>query len=101
RIARKVHFGFIAQEVQQILPEIVEVGTDSMQTLGMSYIDLIPILTQAVKDQQKQINDLKQSAANTTPAESPKMVELQEQNRILLEKLTALTKRLEELEKKQ
>jgi hypothetical protein len=101
RIARKVHFGFIAQEVQQILPEIVEVGTDSMQTLGMSYIDLIPILTQAVKDQQKQINELKQSAANNTPAESPKMAELQEQNRILLEKLTVLTKRLEELEKKQ
>ena len=101
RIARKVHFGFIAQEVQQILPEIVEVGTDSMQTLGMSYIDLIPILTQAVKDQQKQISELKQSSANTAPAESPKMAELQEQNRILLEKLNALTKRLEELEKKQ
>lgn len=59
RVARKVNYGFIAQEVQKILPEIVETGTDSMQTLGMSYIDLIPLLTNAVQEQQRQIDELK------------------------------------------
>ena len=59
RMTREKTYGFIAQEVQKILPEIVEVGTDSMQTLGMSYTDLIPILTQGMKEQQVQILDLK------------------------------------------
>jgi hypothetical protein len=59
RMTREKTYGFIAQEIQKILPEIVEVGTDSMQTLGMSYTDLIPILTQGMKEQQVQILDLK------------------------------------------
>ncbi|MBU3660844.1 MAG: tail fiber domain-containing protein [Flavobacteriales bacterium] len=60
RMKREKVYGFIAQEIQKILPEIVEEGTDSMKTLGMSYTDLIPILTQGIKEQQIQILDLKE-----------------------------------------
>ncbi|HLP22073.1 MAG TPA: tail fiber domain-containing protein, partial [Chitinophagales bacterium] len=100
RIARKLHYGFIAQEIQKILPEIVEVGTDSMQTLGMSYIDLIPILTQAVKEQQLQIAQLKNNAAQTTTVPQPQIEDLKSENQLLYQELKALKARIEELEKK-
>lgn len=55
RLPKNLRYGFIAQEVQEVLPELVEEGTDSLGTLGVNYVDLIPILTQAIKDQQQQI----------------------------------------------
>jgi hypothetical protein len=50
-------YGVIAQELQKVLPELVKQGD---QGLSVSYIPLIAILIQAVKEQQKQINELKQ-----------------------------------------
>ncbi len=46
-------YGFIAQEIQEVLPELVKEGTD--QTLAVNYTAIIPILTEAMKAQQKQI----------------------------------------------
>jgi len=54
----KNRLGFIAQEVQEILPEIIhEEPTTGM--LGISTMDLIPVLVQAIKEQQVQIEELK------------------------------------------
>lgn len=54
----KNKLGFIAQEVQEILPEIIhEEPTTGM--LGISTMDLIPVLVQAIKEQQIQIEELK------------------------------------------
>jgi hypothetical protein len=47
-------FGFIAQEVENILPEIVHTKADGAKTV--SYIQLIPFLIQIIKEQQQQIN---------------------------------------------
>jgi hypothetical protein len=50
-------FGVIAQEIENILPEVVETNSDGIK--AVSYSQLIPILIQAIKDQQIQINKLK------------------------------------------
>ena len=47
--------GLIAQELQEIVPEAVNVGDDEDQTLGIMYSDLIPVLIKAVQDQQELI----------------------------------------------
>ncbi|MFC1898461.1 tail fiber domain-containing protein [Candidatus Cloacimonadota bacterium] len=48
--------GFLAQEVNEILPEIVK--DDGAGNLGIDYSKITPILVEAVKQQQQQINEL-------------------------------------------
>ncbi|MBI4946603.1 MAG: tail fiber domain-containing protein [Bacteroidetes bacterium] len=50
----KVQIGFIAQEVKELIPEIVEGEEGSM---GIAYDRLVPVLVNAVKEQQEQINN--------------------------------------------
>ena len=54
--------GFIAQEVQKIVPEVVS-GTEGDiskgETLGLSYGNLVPVLTKAIQEQQAEIEALK------------------------------------------
>jgi hypothetical protein len=47
--------GFIAQEIQKILPFIVTEGTDENKLLSVDYNSFIPMLTKAIQEQQKQI----------------------------------------------
>lgn len=68
------HRGFLAQEVQQILPELVSRNvhpakydertkvkiSDSKEYLSINYLELIPILTRAIQEQQTMIEELKQ-----------------------------------------
>ncbi len=49
----------IAQDVQAVLPEAVDVQSDELNTLGLRYTDIIPLLVAAIKEQQTIINDLK------------------------------------------
>ena len=49
--------GFIAQEVKQVLPEIVY-GKEGQMT--MSYGQITSVLTKAIQEQQQMINQLKQ-----------------------------------------
>ena len=55
--------GLIAQEVREVIPEIVremsKYPDEKDPTLGITYIDLIPFLIESIKDQQKQIDELK------------------------------------------
>jgi hypothetical protein len=50
-------YGIIAQEVQAIMPEAVR--TNSTGYLAVRYEKLIPLLIEAIKEQQKQIDELK------------------------------------------
>jgi hypothetical protein len=50
--------GLIAQEVRTVVPEIVR-GDESKEMLSVNYTALIPVLINAIKEQQKQIDDLK------------------------------------------
>ncbi len=47
--------GFIAQEIQKIIPFIVSEGKDKDRLLSVDYISIIPILTKAIQEQQSQI----------------------------------------------
>jgi hypothetical protein len=50
--------GFIAQEVQQIIPEVVtgkEGDLSKGETLGIVYGNLVPVLTKAIQEQQATI----------------------------------------------
>lgn len=51
-------YGLIAQELEKILPELVETDTNS-GIKSISYIQLIPFLISEIKDLQDQINTLK------------------------------------------
>jgi len=52
--------GMVAEEVGKVLPEIVEYESDgSGYTTGMDYSKLTPVLVEAIKEQQKQIEELK------------------------------------------
>lgn len=49
-------YGFIAQELKQVMPELVKEDKDGY--LGVNYVMLIPILTEAIKEQQARIEQL-------------------------------------------
>ena len=47
--------GLIAQDVRKVVPEVV-VGDETKENLGMNYAELVPVLINAIKEQQKEIN---------------------------------------------
>jgi hypothetical protein len=54
--------GFLAQEVQKIIPELVsgkEGDVAKGETLGVAYANLVPVLTKAIQEQQAMIEELK------------------------------------------
>ena len=62
----KPQFGFLAQDVQAVLPELVsenkhsgtKKGDPEISFLGVNYIGLIPILTAGIQEQQRHIKNL-------------------------------------------
>jgi hypothetical protein len=86
----KPQFGFMAQDVQAILPELVSEnkysgtnkGDEEITFLGINYIGLIPILTAGIQEQELRIQSLEAK------------ITLQNQT------IEALAKRLERLEAK-
>lgn len=56
------HMGLIAQEVEKILPDLVY--TDEHGVKGIAYEEIIPLLIEAVKDQQTQVEILKSNIAS-------------------------------------
>jgi len=57
----KKQIGVIAQEVEKILPELVEMRPDGYK--GVHYDNIIGLLIESIKEQQKQINELKEKIA--------------------------------------
>ena len=51
--------GLLAQDVQKAFPELVKTANDSDKTLSVNYQGIIPVLINAIKEQQKQIKELK------------------------------------------
>lgn len=49
--------GFIAQDVEEVVPEIVSTNKDGLKTL--EYGNITALLVEAIKDQQEQIEELK------------------------------------------
>ena len=58
---QKIHYGLIAQEVEQVFPELVYQHIDPLtneSTKAVNYVEMIPILLLKIKDMQKQIDQL-------------------------------------------
>jgi hypothetical protein len=49
--------GVIAQDVEKVLPELVKTNPDGYKMVD--YVKLVPVLVEAIKEQQKMINELK------------------------------------------
>lgn len=56
---QKTHFGLIAQELQEVYPELVY--QDDNGYLSVDYVGLIPILIQSMKEMKAEIDALKSS----------------------------------------
>ena len=55
--------GFVAQEVQKVLPSVVLTENNSEKTLGIKYTELIPVLAKAIQEQQAEIEQLRAELA--------------------------------------
>ena len=51
------HFGFIAQDVEKIYPELVTSGQNNVKSIN--YVEFIPLLVLKLQNQQKEIHELR------------------------------------------
>lgn len=61
-----IHYGLLAQEVKQIYPELVH--EDAAGVMSINYIELIPLLIQAVQDLSAQVNAISNGNVKKTQA---------------------------------
>ena len=75
--SKKLQYGLIAQEVEEIFPDLVEDGVhpgkfnektnsegEPIKYKAMNYIGLIPVLIQSIQEQQEMIEELKKEIEN-------------------------------------
>ena len=55
----KASIGVIAQEIEEVLPQVVHTADDEMGTKSVAYGNIIAVLIEAIKEQQDQIDELK------------------------------------------
>ena len=61
QVMTKRHFGFVAQELQQVYPDLVYENDNGY--LSVNYTELIPILVQSIKELKSEIDELKAVAS--------------------------------------
>lgn len=54
---QKIHYGFIAQDVEPLFPELIIKNINGHKTIN--YIEFIPLLISKVQNMQKEIDELK------------------------------------------
>jgi hypothetical protein len=57
RLNDRQQIGFVAQEVEQVIPEVVD---STGEVKSIQYANLVALLVEAVKEQQAQLDDLRQ-----------------------------------------
>lgn len=73
-----LQMGVIAQELEEIYPALVKLRPDNYK--GVDYHGLVPVLIEAVKEQQKMIESLQSQLEKSSVA---RLVELQEENQLI------------------
>ena len=58
--ANTTHYGFVAQELQEIAPELVREDADGV--LSINYLELIPILIKKVQELSAEVEELKNTS---------------------------------------
>ena len=61
QVMTKRHFGFIAQELQQVYPDLVYEEANGY--LSVNYTELIPILVESIKELKAEVDELKAAAS--------------------------------------
>ncbi len=75
----KNRIGLIAQDVEEVFPSIVVVDEETGY-YGVNYMELIPILIEAIKEQQLQINELKEKDGTNNGAKRLSVSQEEETN---------------------
>ncbi len=88
--------GFIAQEIERIVPTMVLTKNDSLGSKGVKYIEMIPILVKAIQEQQgiitKQQSDMDAIKAENQEIKAAMKI-LLKQNNLSPENLTGATRK--------
>ena len=58
KIREKTTFGFLAQDLEKIFPELVYAPDSINSSYSINYVGMIPVLVEAIKEQQNQIDNL-------------------------------------------
>ena len=66
QVMTKRHFGFVAQELQQVYPDLVYENDNGY--LSVNYTELIPILVQSIKELKTEVDELKSAAGKASCA---------------------------------
>lgn len=82
-LPRNEQIGFLAQDVEKVLPELV--ATDDSGRKGVSYVSVVPILTEAIKQLRDENTDLRRRTDD--------VARLREENADLRRRLEALEAR--------
>jgi hypothetical protein len=62
--ASEQQVGLSAQQVQKVLPEVIAPAPIDPQYMTLHYERIVPLLVEAIKEQQKQIEELKAKLGN-------------------------------------
>ncbi|CCG52680.1 Protein of unknown function precursor [Flavobacterium indicum GPTSA100-9 = DSM 17447] len=68
-----LHSGFIAQDLEKVLPHLVNTNYNGEKSVN--YIEVIPYLVEAIKEQQNQILELKQIIEEWTESKKSNSIE--------------------------
>jgi hypothetical protein len=101
----KDSIGFIAQEVHEVIPEIVEIGESETDLWGLDYDKFTPVLTKAIQELKAEKDSEMAEIKNTQTVNSDLLKELKARQALSEEELgkikeayASLLKRLEALE---
>jgi len=57
----KRHIGLIAQEVEQVIPEVVSTANDPMETKSVAYGNIVGLLIEAINELRAEVESLKEN----------------------------------------
>ncbi len=72
KLNNKIEYGFIAHEVQDIFPELVQGDKDEEEYQSINYLGLIPILVNEIKKLKEDIQNLKRKRNENETKTKPK-----------------------------
>lgn len=64
QILKKEHFGFIAQELKEVYPDLVTEGSDGY--LSVNYMEIIPLLVSSIQELKAELDEVKESGKGVT-----------------------------------
>jgi hypothetical protein len=85
----RIHYGVIAQEIRNIFPSLVQENDQGY--LSVNYMELIPVLIEALKVQQETINQLSTALSQGQDMNGQLNAELAKQGRLLQAQQSIIT----------